>query len=111
MAERTGIEPATPGVTGQYSNHLNYRSYDLFVGHDWWVLQGLNLRPTACKAVALPTELNTRANRSRILLSRPILSNKLLLLARRRHQFLNTRPAYAPVCCPSSMNTAPFTIT
>ena len=29
LAERTGIEPATPGVTGQYSNHLNYRSYDL----------------------------------------------------------------------------------
>ena len=25
----------------------------------WWVLQGSNLRPTACKAVALPTELNT----------------------------------------------------
>ncbi len=26
----------------------------------WWVLQGSNLRPTACKAVALPTELNTQ---------------------------------------------------
>ena len=26
MAERTGLEPATPGVTGQYSNRLNYRS-------------------------------------------------------------------------------------
>ncbi len=26
MAERTGFEPATPGVTGRYSNLLNYRS-------------------------------------------------------------------------------------
>ncbi len=26
MAERTGLEPATPGVTGRYSNRLNYRS-------------------------------------------------------------------------------------
>ena len=26
MAERTGLEPATTGVTGQYSNQLNYRS-------------------------------------------------------------------------------------
>ena len=26
MAERTGLEPATPGVTGRYSNQLNYRT-------------------------------------------------------------------------------------
>jgi hypothetical protein len=26
LAERTGLEPATPGVTGRYSNQLNYRS-------------------------------------------------------------------------------------
>ena len=26
LAERTGLEPATTGVTGQYSNQLNYRS-------------------------------------------------------------------------------------
>ena len=26
MAERTGLEPATPCVTGRYSNQLNYRS-------------------------------------------------------------------------------------
>ena len=26
MAERTGLEPATPGVTGRYSDQLNYRS-------------------------------------------------------------------------------------
>jgi hypothetical protein len=32
MAERTGLEPATPGVTGRYSNQLNYRSA-LEAGH------------------------------------------------------------------------------
>ena len=26
LAERTGLEPATPGVTGRYSHQLNYRS-------------------------------------------------------------------------------------
>ena len=26
LAERTGLEPATPDVTGRYSNQLNYRS-------------------------------------------------------------------------------------
>ena len=26
MAEWTGLEPATSGVTGQHSNQLNYRS-------------------------------------------------------------------------------------
>ena len=25
MAQRTGLELATPGVTGRYSNRLNYR--------------------------------------------------------------------------------------
>ncbi len=65
MAERTGLEPATTGVTGQYSNQLNYRSIQQFrlsilsVKFDWWVLQGSNLRPVACKATALPSELNT----------------------------------------------------
>ncbi len=29
LAERTGLEPATPGVTGRYSNQLNYRSKNL----------------------------------------------------------------------------------
>jgi hypothetical protein len=27
VAEWTGLEPATPGVTGRYSNQLNYHSY------------------------------------------------------------------------------------
>lgn len=26
LAEWTGLEPATPGVTGRYSNQLNYRT-------------------------------------------------------------------------------------
>jgi hypothetical protein len=80
LAERTGLEPATPGVTGRYSNQLNYRSVvvtnrtktkdltnrALFktLTKYWWVLQGSNLRPTPCKGVALPTELNTRRNMS-----------------------------------------------
>ena len=29
LAERTGLEPATPGVTGRYSNQLNYHSENL----------------------------------------------------------------------------------
>ena len=48
MAERTGLEPATPGVTGRYSNQLNYRS------NRWWVLRGSNPRPSPCKGDALP---------------------------------------------------------
>jgi hypothetical protein len=32
LAERTGLEPATPGVTGRYSNQLNYRSSFLHRG-------------------------------------------------------------------------------
>ena len=31
MAEWTGLEPATPGVTGRYSNQLNYRSATLAI--------------------------------------------------------------------------------
>jgi hypothetical protein len=30
MAEWTGLEPATPGVTGRYSNQLNYHSKRTF---------------------------------------------------------------------------------
>ena len=34
IAVRTGLEPATPGVTGPYSNQLNYRTniFKNFVG-------------------------------------------------------------------------------
>ena len=41
LAEWTGLEPATPGVTGRYSNQLNYHSvvnrsvpYQVLVGAD-----------------------------------------------------------------------------
>ena len=33
LAERTGLEPATPGVTGRYSNQLNYRSTQVAVNN------------------------------------------------------------------------------
>ena len=32
LAEWTGLEPATPGVTGRYSNQLNYHSSRNLVG-------------------------------------------------------------------------------
>ena len=62
MAQRTGLEPATPGVTGRYSNQLNYHctvadSDDI----GWWVVTDSNRRHSACKADALPTELITLA--------------------------------------------------
>ena len=66
MAQRTGLEPATPGVTGRYSNRLNYRcaSVDFRpVSQEWWVMTGSNRRPSACKADALPAELITRCLR------------------------------------------------
>ena len=59
MAQRTGLEPATPGVTGRYSNQLNYHC--TVVDSDdigWWALTGSNRRHSACKADALPTELS-----------------------------------------------------
>ena len=40
LAERTGLEPATSGVTGRHSNQLNYRSNGVKL---WWAEQGLNL--------------------------------------------------------------------
>ena len=33
MATRTGLEPVTLGVTGRYSNQLNYRA---IIWGDWW---------------------------------------------------------------------------
>ena len=59
LAERTGLEPATPGVTGRYSNQLNYRSRSS-TSIAWWALRGSNSRPNPCKGSALPTELSAR---------------------------------------------------
>jgi hypothetical protein len=33
LAEWTGLEPATPGVTGRYSNQLNYHSSCCTLGY------------------------------------------------------------------------------
>ena len=44
LAEWTGLEPATLGVTGRYSNQLNYHSvvFQHFIRETWWVLRGSN---------------------------------------------------------------------
>ena len=34
MADRTGLEPATSGVTGRHSNQLNYRSVECTLSSD-----------------------------------------------------------------------------
>ena len=65
MAEWTGLEPATPGVTGRYSNQLNYHS------EPWWVLTGSNRRPSPCKGDALPAELSTPKTAGALLEARP----------------------------------------
>ncbi len=62
MAQWTGLEPATPGVTGRYSNQLNYHC--AILERLWWVMTGSNRRPSACKADALPAELITHVSRS-----------------------------------------------
>ena len=61
LAEWTGLEPATPGVTGRYSNQLNYHSAVAGVYRRklmWWVVLGSNQRPLPCEGSALPTETN-----------------------------------------------------
>lgn len=61
LARRTGLEPATPGVTGRYSNQLSYhRAMHPSARKTWWVMTESNRRHPACKAGALPTELITR---------------------------------------------------
>ena len=49
LAEWTGLEPATPGVTGRYSNQLNY--------HSWQTAFAL-LRAKCCK-LGDPTGIRT----------------------------------------------------
>ncbi len=55
VAEWTGLEPATSGVTGQHSNRLNYHSAETeTIDPVWWVLRVSNPRPSPCKGDALP---------------------------------------------------------
>ena len=51
LATPNRFELSTSCVTGRRSNQLNYEAM-------WWGLQGSNLWPSACKADALPAELN-----------------------------------------------------
>ena len=41
MAEWTGLEPATPGVTGRYSNQLNYHSSLDILLHRSWIIDSV----------------------------------------------------------------------
>ncbi len=42
MAQWTGLEPATPGVTGRYSNRLNYHCASAGLTSEYFIaLQGL----------------------------------------------------------------------
>ncbi len=36
VARLTGLEPATPGVTGRYSNRLSYNRAGLSAGTEQW---------------------------------------------------------------------------
>ncbi len=48
MARWTGLEPATPGVTGRYSNQLSYhRAFHIWHGDKWRGGRGSNPRPPA----------------------------------------------------------------
>ena len=80
MAELTGLEPATSGVTDRRELQLHhssrwcrlkdlnpqppdYKSGALPIelsrlNYIWWALTGSNRRPPACKAGALPAELS-----------------------------------------------------
>ena len=64
----TGIEPAIFCVTGRHVNPYTTRP---FYNLNQWRLTGSNRRPSACKADALPAELNLR----RILLLLFLTSN------------------------------------
>jgi hypothetical protein len=52
VAEWTGLEPATPGVTGRYSNQLNYHSA-------WCHFRRLPAQPAKCGQLGDPTGIRT----------------------------------------------------
>ncbi len=53
LAEWTGLEPATPGVTGRYSNQLNYHSTVVQLSPDASQLQA------KCHKLGDPTGIRT----------------------------------------------------
>lgn len=57
VAERTGLEPATPCVTGRYSNQLNYRSTDT-------VPKSENRSESGCFALSASLERSRLTNES-----------------------------------------------
>ncbi len=89
MAQRTGLEPATSGVTGRHSNQLNYRCLGRLAflpqAIKWWVMTDSNRRHSACKADALPTELITLRSVQKLhrnfSFARQNLLNKILCIA------------------------------
>ncbi len=83
MADRTGLEPATSGVTGRHSNQLNYRS------EIWWVMRDLNSRHSPCKGDALPTELITHCSRARHSI---LIADDFLLLFNKNIKKLSFNP-------------------
>ena len=54
MATLMGLEPTTFAVTGRRSNQLSYSAKTRTANSRWWARLGLNQRPPACEADALP---------------------------------------------------------
>jgi hypothetical protein len=52
MARLTGLEPATPGVTGRYSNRLSYNRTNTHPGHRPSVRRVYASQGTASSAIA-----------------------------------------------------------
>ena len=65
MVGSNGLEPSTSRLSGVCSNQLSYEpvgtdNFASFGKDVWWRLAGSNRWPPACRAGALPAELNPR---------------------------------------------------